>query len=277
MNLGKKHNQHGFTIHEMLLVILISTVLLSLSIVGVVSYMRSLQLAQLDNSAKEIFLAAQNRAILLRSSQQLNGLVVGEENAIKNVDVIPNSNGGIQITAYYIHCDNSHMDQLLPDRTIDPTLWDGDFWITYEPESGSVIDVFFCDQDLEMGESFPDFYKEWRAASKSDRKNRKPMVGYYGGESAESGTTISLRTPVINIYNEDTLRVEVTYWVPRTLQTMGEERNVELDVTLIYQDYSAQLSQMEAEEYSDTEGVSYLTYGNTAQKSKRDAARHDII
>lgn len=260
MNLGKKHNQHGFTIHEMLLVILISTVLLSLSIVGVVSYMRSLQLAQLDNSAKEIFLAAQNRAILLRSSQQLNGLVVGEENAIKNVDVIPNSNGGIQITAYYIHCDNSHMDQLLPDGTIDPTLWDGDFWITYEPESGSVIDVFFCDQDLEVGESFPDFYKEWRAASKSDRKNRKPMVGYYGGESAESGTTISLRTPVINIYNEDTLRVEVTYWVPRTLQTMGEERNVELDVTLTYQDYSAQLSQMEAEEYSDTEGVSYLTY-----------------
>ena len=181
MNLGKKHNQHGFTIHEMLLVILISTVLLSLSIVGVVSYMRSLQLAQLDNSAKEIFLAAQNRAILLRSSQQLNGLVVGEENAIKNVDVIPNSNGGIQITAYYIHCDNSHMDQLLPDGTIDPTLWDGDFWITYEPESGSVIDVFFCDQDLEVGESFPDFYKEWRAASKSDRKNRKPMGGLLRG------------------------------------------------------------------------------------------------
>ena len=87
MNLGKKHNQHGFTIHEMLLVILISTVLLSLSIVGVVSYMRSLQLAQLDNSAKEIFLAAQNRAILLRSSQQLNGLVVGEENDIKNQSV----------------------------------------------------------------------------------------------------------------------------------------------------------------------------------------------
>lgn len=263
MNLGKKYNQHGFTIQEMLLVILISLVLLSLSVVGIVSYMRSLRLTQLDNSAKEIFLAAQNRAILLRSSQQLDGYVIEGENAIENVEVIPNSDGGIQITVYYIHCDSSNMAQLLPNGTIDPTLWDGDFWITYEPESGSVIDVFFCDQDLEVGDSFPDFYKEWRAASKADRMDRKPMVGYYGGESAESGTTISLRTPVINIYNEDTLQVEVTYWVPRTLHTMGEASNIKLDVTLTYQDCPAQLSQTEAEDYMDTEGISYFTYTYT--------------
>ena len=260
MNVGKKYNQHGFTVHEMLLVILISLVLLALSVVGIVTYMRHLRLAQLDNSAKEIFLAAQNRAILLRGNQQLKGLVVEEANSIQNVDVIPGSDGGIQITAYYIHCSSSHMDQLLPDGTIDPTLWDGDFWITYEPESGSVIDVFFSDEDLEVGGDFADFYKEWRAASKSDRMDRKPMVGYYGGESAESGTTISLRTPVINIYNEDTLRVEVTYWVPWTLYTMGEDGNVKLDVTLTYQSWSARLRQTEAEGFMATEGTSYFTY-----------------
>lgn len=263
MNFGKKYNQHGFTIHEMLLVILISLVFLALSVVGIVTYMRYLRLAQLDNSAKEIFLAAQNRAILLRSSQQLDGFVVEDANSIENVEVIPNSDGGIQITVYYIHCDSSHMAQLLPSGTIDPTLWDGDFWITYEPESGSVIDVFFCDQDLEVGDDFADFYKEWRAASKLDRMGRKPMVGYYGGESAESGTTISLRTPVINIYNEDTLRLEVTYWVPRTLYTMGEAGNVKLDVTLTYQDWPAQLRQTEAEDFIDTEGTSYFTYTYT--------------
>lgn len=263
MNVEKKYNQHGFTLHEMLLVILISLVFLALSIVGIVTYMRYLRLVQLDNSAKEIFLAAQNRAILLRSNQQLDEFVVEDANSIKNVDVIPGSDGGIQITVYYIHCDSAHMDQLLPSGTIDPTLWDGDFWITYEPESGSVIDVFFCDQDLEVGDDFADFYKEWRAASKSDRMDRKPMVGYYGGESAESGTTISLRTPVINIYNEDTLRVEVTYWVPRTLYTMGEDGNVNLDVTLTYQGWTAQLRQTEAEDFFDVEGTSYFTYTYT--------------
>lgn len=130
MNVEKKYNQHGFTLHEMLLVILISLVFLALSIVGIVTYMRYLRLVQLDNSAKEIFLAAQNRAILLRSNQQLDEFVVEDANSIKNVDVIPGSDGGIQITVYYIHCDSAHMDQLLPSGTIDPTLWDGDFWIT---------------------------------------------------------------------------------------------------------------------------------------------------
>lgn len=265
MNLTKKYGQHGFTVQEMLLVILISLVLLAVSVVGIITYMRYLQLAQLDNSAKEIFLAAQNRAILLRSSQQLNGLVVDGTNSIENVEVIPNSDGGIQITVYYIHCESSHMAQLLPDGTIDPTLWDGDFWITYEPESGSVIDVFYSDQNLGVAAgTFPDFYREWRTASKLDRMNRKPMVGYYGGESAESGTTISLRTPVINIYNEDTLRVEVTYWVPRTLHTMGEADNVELDVTLTYQEQSLALDGMADNVERDyEEEVSYLIYTYT--------------
>ena len=122
MNFGKKYSQHGFTVHEMLIVILISLVFLALSIVGIVTYMRYLHLAQLDNSAKEIFLAAQNRAILLRNSQQLEKYVVDGTNSIKNVDVIPDSAGGIQITAYYIHCSSSHMDQLLPSGSIDPTL-----------------------------------------------------------------------------------------------------------------------------------------------------------
>ena len=247
----------------MLIVILISLVLLSLSIVGLVNYMRYLQLAQMDHSAKEIFLAAQNRSILLHSSQQLDNLVVQEGNRIKNVDVIPHSTNTTQIDVYYIRCDNPYIEELLPSYTIDPTLWEGDFWITYEPESGSVIDVFFCEQNLEVGDSFPDFYTAWRAAPKTDRMNRKPMVGYYGGEAAESGTTISLRTPVINIYNEDTLRVEVTYWVPRTLDTMGEASNVKLDVTLTYQGNTVTLEKREAENHFGTDGTSYFVYTYT--------------
>ena len=259
----KKNRQNGFTIHEMLIVILISLVLLSLSIVGLVNYMRYLQLAQMDHSAKEIFLAAQNRSILLHSSQQLDNLVVQEGNRIKNVDVIPHSTNTTQIDVYYIRCDNPYIEELLPSYTIDPTLWEGDFWITYEPESGSVIDVFFCEQNLEVGDSFPDFYTAWRAAPKTDRMSRKPMVGYYGGEAAESGTTISLRTPVINIYNEDTLRVEVTYWVPRTLDTMGEASNVKLDVTLTYQGNTVTLEKREAENHFGTDGTSYFVYTYT--------------
>lgn len=256
---GIKHNQKGFTLHEMLLVIAISIILLAVSVVGILTYMRHLRLTELDNSAKEIFLAAQNRAVLLRNSQQLDGFVSQSSNKIENVDVIPDSSNTTQITVYYIHCDNSNIKQLLPTESIDPTLWEGDFWITYEPESGSVIDVFFCDQNLEISD-FPSFYEEWRAASKSARMSRKPMVGYYGGESAQSGTTISLRTPVINIYNEDTLRAEVTYWVPRAL--LGTPEAVKLDVSLTYQNQVIILQQADAVPDSSVD-ISALSYTYT--------------
>lgn len=259
-------NQKGFTLHEMLLVVAISIILLAVSVVGILTYMRQLRLTELDNSAKEIFLAAQNRAILLRSSQQLDGLVIQGDgsNTLDHVNVIPNSDDTTQITAYYIHCNDASISQLLPDGSIDPTLWEGDFYITYEPESGSVIDVFFCDKDLKVEDdgTFAAFYETWRAASRDARMNRSPMVGYYGGESAESGTSISLRTPVINIYNEDTLRAEVTYWVPRTLEIMHETEYVQLDVKLTYQGIELDLKNIDAEE-SITPDISYIAYTYT--------------
>lgn len=259
----KIHSQRGFTLHEMLLVILISVVLLAVSVVGIITYMRHLQLAQMDNSAKEIFLAAQNRAILLSGSQQLKGLVIREDNKLENVDVIPNSTDTVQITAYYIHSDDPSIEELLPRETIDPTLWEGDFYITYEPESGSVVDVFFSEGTLQTEGNFSTFYQTWRAAAKSARMGQNPMIGYYGGESAESGNTISLRTPVINIYNEDTLRAEVTYWVPQTLVIMGENVYVNLDVTLTYEGREIPLDKFNAADQQETADVSYRAYTYT--------------
>lgn len=262
----RKH-QRGFTVQEMLLVILISVILLSLSLVGIVTYLRHLQIQELDNGAREIFLAAQNRAILLSGGQRLEGYVVKEDenNQIKNVDVIPGSDETTQITAYYIHSRDADLDQLLPQGTIDPTLREGDFYIVYEPESASVVDVFYSDDEAGLpvaGDDFPAFYTQWRAADKKLRMDSRPMIGYYGGEAAESGTTISLRTPVINIYNDNELKVEVTYWVPRTLTMIGEGNNVRLTVELAYQGETIPLNLAEAAQ-TETPETSYIGHTYT--------------
>lgn len=261
-----KHAQKGFTLPEMLLVVAITVVLLAVSVVGIVTYMRHLQITQLDNSAREIFLAAQNRAILLSGGQRLESYVVhtGSGNEIPNVEVIPGAEGTPQITVYYIHSSDLHIAELLPEGTIDPTLWEGDFWIIYEPKSGSVVDVFFSEEELPVDAAgdFPAFYATWRTAGRAARMDAEPMIGYYGGESAESGSTISLRTPVINIYNENTLRLEITYWVPRTLAMMEEGEHIALDVTLEYQEQSLLLDLGWAEKTSSPE-VSYFVYTYT--------------
>ena len=269
-----RQSQRGFTVQEMLLVILISVILLSLSLVGIVTYLRHLQIQELDNGAREIFLAAQNRAILLSGGQRLEGYVVkeGESNQIEHVDVLPDlaeTGETTQITVYYIHStDSDAMDQLLPQGTIDPTLREGDFYIVYEPESASVVDVFYSDDEAGLpveDDSFPAFYAEWRAADKELRMDNRPMIGYYGGEAAESGTTLSLRTPVINIRNDNELKVEVTYWVPRILQTIGQAGNVELDVKLTYQGKEVTLdtTPTAGDGYTKTDEISYISHTYT--------------
>lgn len=269
-----RQSQRGFTVQEMLLVILISVILLSLSLVGIVTYLRHLQIQELDNGAREIFLAAQNRAILLSGGQRLEGYVVkeGESNQIEHVDVLPDlaeTGETTQITVYYIHStDGTAMDQLLPQGTIDPTLREGDFYIVYEPESASVVDVFYSDDEDGLpveDDNFPAFYAEWRAADKELRMDSRPMIGYYGGEAAESGTTLSLRTPVINIYNDNELKVEVTYWVPRILQTIGQAGNVKLDVKLTYQGSVKTLdtTPIIGDGYTKTDEISYISHTYT--------------
>lgn len=259
-------NRHGFTLVEMLVVVAVLVILLAVSAVGVVRYLRQIRITELDNAAREIYLAAQNRAILLQGSQRLEGLVVQAGNRIEHVDVIPGAEaseeGTTQITVYYRHSQDAAMEDLLPRETIEPSLWEGDFYIVYEPESASVVDVFFSRETLPVGGDFEDFYQQWRAAPRTERMDQDPMIGYFGGQSAESGTSISLRTPVINIYNENTLWAEVTYWVPNTMALTGEEKNVHLNVTLTYQDVPVTLEPEQAENGGavEDEGIVYRSY-----------------
>lgn len=233
-----RRGQQGYTIQEMLLAILVMVILMAVSALGIAAYVKRLQLTELDNSAREIFLSAQSQAVLL-GNERLEPLVVhtGEANRLEHVPVIPDSDATTQITAYYIHKEDANIHQLLPEGSIDPALWEGDFYLIYEPQSGSVVDVFYSDAPLPVEEAggFPAFYTRWRAAPGEERRGSAPMIGYYGGETAESGTAISLRTPVINIYNENTLRMEITYWIPRNLYMIGEDRNISLEAVLEYQ------------------------------------------
>lgn len=243
----KKNNQSGFTIVEVLVTAMILICLLAISSVAIVKHIRRLQITEVDNAAREIYMAAQNRAILLKNNEQLDGYVIkpDDANQMKNVDVSVNSDATTQITAYYIHSTDENIEELVPKESIEPSLYEGDFYIVYEPGSASVIDVFFAKEPLSAAD-FPSFFETWRAAPKDLRMKESPMIGYYGGESAESGTSISLRTPVINIYNEETLRAEVTYWVPQALRLYSND--VELEVTLDYQGESIQLEFIDSEQ-----------------------------
>ena len=71
---SKKWNK-GFTVVEMLAVVAIIVILLGISAVGVVYYRDYLKITELDNAARDIYMAAENRAVLLSGGKRLGGLV----------------------------------------------------------------------------------------------------------------------------------------------------------------------------------------------------------
>ena len=129
-----RKKQQGFTVQEMLVVIAITVILLGVSIVGVVAYVRHLQLKELDNAAREIFMAVQNRAILIGSDKVKKAAVkADDQNRIDHVEIIPSEGdeATTQITVYYVHSsDEEAMKELLPQEAIDSALWDGDFYLS---------------------------------------------------------------------------------------------------------------------------------------------------
>ena len=74
---GKRNS--GFTLVEMLAVTAIVVILLAVGMVSVVRYARWLEITELDNTAREIYLAAENRAVLLSAGGREAARLTGEQ------------------------------------------------------------------------------------------------------------------------------------------------------------------------------------------------------
>lgn len=247
--LRQKQRQQGFTLTEVLVTVGILIILLGISLVTVAAYIKYLRITELDNAAREIYLAAENRAVLLENRQQGDTnkqallAALGElpvERHLEGVDLVEDGEASDTYTLYYIHKDDTDIiDLLLPEGSIDPALWDGDFYIVYEPTGGNVTDVFFNKETLTQAtDDFKGFYETWSNAPRNSRMNQKPMIGYYGSGTIEKEDIGALRTPVIQIINEDTLTVEVTYRIPPTMASQ-----VSLAVDLEYQGQTISLTE----------------------------------
>ena len=207
----------GFSLVEMLAVVAILVILLGVSAVAAARYKDYLKITELDNAAREIYLAAENRASLLNSSRRLTKLVNKGGNAVSGVET---GADGTEAAGRYISCadvKSGGEGELLPAGSIDPALLNGDFYIVYEPESGCVTDVFYAESGINYTEgSFQAFYNEWKGKSRDARMRRDPMLGYYGGGKADGTNIDRIHTPGVTvlIHNEEELWVEVTFLVP---------------------------------------------------------------
>lgn len=197
--------------------VIITVILLAFSTLGVARHRDNLKITELDNVARDIYMAAQNRAVLLYNSERLEAELDGTSAAPL---ALPPATADITEGKSYIVWDGTNSGrwgELLPAGSIDPTLREGRFYIVYEAPSGSVTDVFYSEADTiaDIVDAFK-LAKQGRDARMRPRDAGLscPMLGWFGGKAAETAAPLKdMAAPKaeVAIVNGEELTVTVTF------------------------------------------------------------------
>ena len=163
-----KLNKAGFMLSELLVVIAILAILAGVSFVGVSTYIRNLQSLEMDETAKEILIAAQNHLSAAYASgeyeEELNkarknesdpkgekefGTVISKPTYVNEVALTEEDGGKpgkheYRAVVYPSENGNTILSYMLPQFAIDSEVSEkGKYIIVYEANSATVLSVFY--------------------------------------------------------------------------------------------------------------------------------------
>lgn len=176
--MSRVRRSKGFTLAELMLTTAIIIILAALGFIALINYQKDLKLTEMDNAAREIFVAAQNHLTASEKSGEWEEFYTEiRSSESDSYDVKMNSEDGHD--NYYVIYNpdetdalkNSSLQYLLPFGSIDDTLRSsGSYIIEYDAENASVRSVFFTDG----GKSNHEWFHVNTSVSWSDANRLRP-------------------------------------------------------------------------------------------------------
>ena len=133
-----KRKNSGFTLVELLAVMAIMVIVALVAIPGTMTLLHSWKMMELDQSAKEIYLVAQNRLTACKAAGTLDA-VGGEESPADS-------------ELYWIESTGSEMARLLPAGSLEAQTANGTYVIWYNAKTATVCEVYFTERGTIMPE-----------------------------------------------------------------------------------------------------------------------------
>ena len=212
MKQARRHNDHGFTLTEMLVTVTIVIVLFALAMIPISKMRREVRQTELDSRAELIFMAAQNQLTQLqaagRTSAYQGGLALGyvpEDAENENEKYDPETLS--YVTSDGMESATSPAANILPEGKVDAELRNAHWVIEYDASSASVYAVFYSEQESNFYTADADKMNPLRA--RNYRLQQGAKIGYYGGDSVLSYDTSELDAKA-EIVNGDQLLLKIT-------------------------------------------------------------------
>ena len=192
--LNGKGRKRGYTLMELLAVIIIVAIVSAIAVVGIFNISRTLKFKQRNDYAKTIFMAAQANLSEMRSDGSLYKLQ-------SNSDSVPVPQGhcgfpGEDWSYEYEYTSSefpepgqhvySSYDLVLPANSVESVVRNGNVIIEYNPKTGNVYAVFFCDDEILSQYRDDGTLPRNNEETGDEEKRKKMMLGYYDGSGLSS-------------------------------------------------------------------------------------------
>ena len=202
----EKLDSRGFTLLEVLAVVAVTAVLLTLAAPSMLRSWRELRLTELDGTAREIFLSAQNELTERKSSGRLTDLTAGDGVVLSDTVTA----GAVTQTVRYV-TSASGAGTLTQTASLLSALG-GTYLLYLNPLSGDVTAVYYAKETLDTAQVL----SLYRSGSDDQDLRARLGIGYYGGlnqDSAGQGTGEDSGHVAagLKIVNGEDLYVELTY------------------------------------------------------------------
>ncbi len=190
-------NKKGFTLVEMLIVIAVLVILMAVAVPNAAGYVKRIKLMELDDSARSIFMAVQNKMTVMKQageslapaeSKTYAGNIYPEifnpAPAPDPAAPVPDGTDYLESEPRYLINSKSTSNAFVELSTIEGQLYNHNYVIEYDATTGRVFGVFYSeDVDLTQNPNkYPDDYTTLESRDFETRLHADKLVGYYGGE-----------------------------------------------------------------------------------------------
>ena len=241
-------NKKGFTLAEVLVTVAIIIILAGVTFVSVAQYQKNLRLMEMDGTAKEIFIAAQNHLSVAKASGDLDRLAEdAKESGSASTSDIGTKLDWNSVSAYAGNASGEYysvihnvtsgsesytpagsdqiLEMMLPFGALDETVSvSGNYAIVYELKSASVVAVLYSGAgnasfgnaaviNLEAADvsNIKDIYNDKSARKSYQKGGVTAIIGCYTGTAGSAAIpTETLEAPTLEVRNENQLHVIVS-------------------------------------------------------------------